>query len=156
MKLFLTLLLICISQLSFGQEYLYFKKKGTAKMKTLTRFQKASVKAKVSGKWTKGLVSSFSDSSITINTLQFQLKDVEAVRFGKKGWKFLGHSFKSGGILFGGIVVVNGLINQDPIDQMAAPLGVAAGMYAMGWLFDLISRKGYSLEKYRVEYIKID
>lgn len=156
MKLLLTLALTFITLVSFSQEYMYFKKKGTAKMKTLVLFQKASVKDKVSEKWTKGVVTAFSDSSITINALKFQLKDIEAVRFGNNGWKFLSHSFRGGGILLGGIVVVNGLINKDPIEQMAPPLGIAVGMYAIGWAFEFISRKGHSLEKYRVEYIRID
>ena len=156
MKLLLTLALTFFTLLSFSQEYLYFKKKGTTKMKTLTLYQKASIKDKVSENWTKGTVTEFSDSSITINALKFHLENIEAVRFGNNGWKFLGSSFKAGGILFGGIIVVNGLINQDSFDQMAAPLGVAAGMYATGWIFDLISRRGYSLEKYRVEYIRIE
>lgn len=156
MKLFLTLTLTLATFLSFSQEYLYFKKKGTAKMKTLVLFQKASVKDKVSEKWTKGVVTAFSDSSITINTLKFHLNDLEAVRFGNNGWKFLGYSFRAGGILLGGIVVVNGLINQDPIEQIAPPLGIAAGMYTAGWIFEFISRKGYSLDKYRIEYIRID
>ena len=156
MKSLFTLILTLITLLSFSQEYLYFKKKGTTKRKSLTLYQKTSVKDKESRKWTKGTVTKFTDSTITINDLEFKFKDLEAVRFGNNGWKFLGTSLKAGGVLFGGIILVNGLINDDSFDQMSAPLGVAAGMYASGWIFDLISRKGYTLEKYRVEYIYIE
>jgi hypothetical protein len=156
MKLLLTLTLTLFTLLSFSQEYLYLKKKGTTKMKALVLYQKASVKDKVTRKWTKGTVTKFSDSTITINALQYKFEDLEAIRFGNNGWKFLGSSFKAGGVLFGGIVLVNGLINSDSFDQMSTPLAVAVGMYGAGWIFDWISRRGYTLEKYRVEYIRIN
>lgn len=156
MKLLLTLTLTLFTLLSFSQEYLYFKKKGTTKMKTLVLYQKASVKDKITRKWTKGTVTEFTDSTITINALEYKFIDLEAVRFGRNGWKFLSTSFKGGGILFGGIVLVNGLINSDSFDQMSTPLAVAVGMYGVGWIFDWISRRGYALEKYRIEHIVLD
>lgn len=156
MKLFLTLAFTVFSLLSFSQKYLYFKKKGATKMRVVSLYQKASVKDKISEKWTKGTVTGFSDSTISINALEFHFNDLAAVRFGNNGWKFLGTGFKAGGALFGGIVIVNGFINQDSFDQIAAPLGVAAGMYALGWVFDLISRRGYMLKKYRIEYVTIE
>lgn len=157
MKIFLVLFLLSFTIAGFGQEYLYFKKKNSTKIKRLDLMQKAAVKDKRTGVWTKGYVTAFSDSSITIDDeKRFHLKHVESVRFGKGGWKFLGYSFRAGGGLFAGIVLVNGLVNKDSIEQMSGPLGIAVAMYAVGWGFELLSRKGYSLEKFRVEYVVID
>ena len=125
-------------------------------MKVLVPYQQASIKDTKTEKWTKGTVTGFTDSTITIDGFRFNFSDVSAVRFGRNGWKFLGSSFKAGGAVFGGIVLVNGLINNDSFDQMSGPLIVAAGMYGSGWLFDWISRRPYKLEKFRIEHVVID
>lgn len=154
MRISLCLLFCMILTLGSAQEYLYFKKKGTAKIKQVTLYQKMEIREFGNKKWTKGRVTFFNDSTIEIeNNKVFHLKDIEAVRFGN-GFGFLAGAFKVGGIALGGIVLVNGLINQDDFsEQMAAPLGVAVGLYAIGWGFEFLSRKAYKLEDWRVEYI---
>ena len=156
MKLTVLFILSFMCSVGFAQDYLYFKKKGSTKMKVLVLYQDASVKDLKTEQWTKGSVTHFSDTTITLDGTKYRFADLTSIRFGRGGWKFLGHSFKAGGILFGGIIAINGVINSDSFDQMAGPLGVAAGMYAGGWIFDWISRKGYQIEKYRIEHVVID
>ena len=154
MKLSLGLLFCLFLTMGSAQEYLYFKKKTKAKIKQVELYQKFQVKVHGDKKWKKGRITFFNDSTIELNGRDlYHLKNIEAVRFGRGGFKFLSGAFQSGGILFGGIILVNGLINQDSFEQMAAPLGVAAGLYALGWGFEFLSRQSYKIEDWRVEYI---
>ncbi len=154
MRISLSLLFCLFFMMGSAQEYLYFKKKKKAKIIRVVLYQKFQVKVFGDKKWKKGQITYFNDSTIELNSNQvFHLKDIEAVRFGRGGLKFLSGAFQVGGAIFGGVILFNGLINQDSFDQMAAPLGVAAGLYALGWGFEFLSGKAYKLEDWRVEYV---
>ena len=155
MKISLSLLFCMFLTFGSAQEYLYFKKKTKAKLKRVELYQKFEVKVFGDKKWKKGRITFFNDSTIELNSnTVYHLKNIEAVRFGRNGFKFLSTAFQAGGILFAGIVLVNGAINQDNFsEQMAAPLGVAAGLYALGWGFEFLSRQAYKIDDWRVEYV---
>jgi hypothetical protein len=142
---FILLFLVALSDVS-AQEFLYLKKKHTAKTTKIVLYDIIQIKEK-SGELTKGMVLSVTPTSILLEGAEIDFDQIEFIRTNHMFWKGLGRSLEYGGLFFAGIFVANGLISgASPVITNGALIVVSSAV-VLGIVMEVLSIKTYRMEK---------
>jgi hypothetical protein len=140
------LFLIAFAFQAQGQEFLYLKKKYTAKTTKIALYDIIEVLEK-NGEKTKGAVLRVTPKSVLLDGAEIDLDQVVYIRTNHMFWKGLGRSLEFGGMFFTGIFVANGLITgASPVITQGALIAVSS-LIVVGVIMEVLSRKTYKMEK---------
>ncbi len=129
-----------------AQELLHVKKKQTAKMTTIELYDVVKIKAK-NGEEMKGQVSKITPQTILVNGYEFGFEEIEYIRTYHMFWRSLGKSLEYGGVMFGGVFLINGLITgASPLIAQGALIAVGSLIIA-GIIIESASMQTYRLSK---------
>jgi len=157
MKRFLTILLITVGINLPAQQYLYLKQTGEIPYKRLKVNDPIKIRVAKSPEWISGKITSIETSVIEINKTAYKLASIEAVRTYNEMLKLSGSTFLVGGVLFTGIVLINGLINSDSPLIRQGQVVFGSAMVSGGLLVRWLSRKTYHKSKgWQFEVIDLD
>ncbi len=139
-----------------AQQYLYLKKKG--EVPAFRWEQGAPLELKVrNGEeefWLRGDFVRADSSSIVFGTKIIRKKDIVALRMDRGLMPFFGKAAMAGSTLFTGVILVNGLINNDRPIIRASTIYIGLGVFAGGFLLDYLGvRKFYMKDGWYFEHI---
>lgn len=127
-----------------AQEFLYLKKKYTAKTTKIEVYEIIQIMEK-SGELTKGMVIKITPKSVLLEGAEIDLDQIVYIRTTHTFWKGLGRSLEFGGLFMGGIFVANGLITgASPVIAQGALIAVSS-LVVVGVLLELFSIKKYKM-----------
>ncbi|MDZ7846386.1 MAG: hypothetical protein U5L96_06280 [Owenweeksia sp.] len=143
MKTLLLGILICCSMGLMAQQYLYIKKGNEFPDKKYGLKERITFKTDSAAQWSEGLIDEVSGKYIVISGVQYSLEAITAVRSERQLLKIAGTALWAGGLLFTGIAIINGVINNDAPLVRNSQLAWGGGLVVAGIVMDLLSRKTY-------------
>lgn len=135
-----------------AQEYLYLKKKGTARIKEFHVYTHVKIQLDTGTTFLEGQVTRYSQYGFILDeALKIPYDRIKVLKIDQRGKKNAGKTLMIAGAIYAGIITLN------PGSQEAKNRHyVAAGsLFALGTLFRFNHFKTYDMEKYRFEYINM-
>ncbi len=142
---FLTLILLCCTVGTISAQYLVVKKPGKVESEKYFAGDEIQLKIKGADWWLKGNIQYIGDSSISVDSREIALLEIEAVRVPLNFTGTLGSLMMSAGIFFTSIITVNGIINNDSPIIGTNQLIIGSSLVATGW----------ALRKFKFKYLPI-
>ena len=133
-KVTLFFVLLCAITGTLSAQYLVVKKPGKVDSEKYFAGNEIELKIKGADWWLKGAIQYIGDSSISVDSREIALAEIESIRVPLNFPKTLGSFMISAGIFFTSIIAVNGVINNDSPVIGKNQLILGSSLVAGGWL----------------------
>lgn len=146
----LTFLFLLVSALLPAQQYLILKKKGEV---SPIRYQAGDEirllleNGPEEEYWLKGEITRFDSLNLWLESQQIPLNEIKAVRDYPGLLSLFGKAFMGGAVLFSGLSVVNGVLNNDPVLIQPSQAYWSLGFLGAGIIMHRLGTKTYRSEK---------
>ena len=145
MKISLISLLLVVATVTQAQQFLYLKKFRTAKRERVELY--STMKVKTQDTIVKGQLYQVGPDFIMVGNEVVMLEDIEWIRTIHPFWKGLGRSLEIGAVVFGGIILVNGIIlGWVPLFTPTAAI-LLSSVFLTGVILELVAIRTYRAKK---------
>lgn len=153
----LSLLAFLLASLALdGQQYLYLKKKGEVPAYRWEQGAPLELKVRNGDEefWLAGDFVRADSNRIVFGTKIIRKQDIVAIKMDRGILPFLGNASMSGAVLFTGVILVNGIINNDKPIIRTTTVYISLGFLAGGYLMKYLGvRKYYMKDGWYFEHI---
>ena len=145
MKISLISLLLLASLGVQAQQFLYIKKFRSPKRTRVEQFDQIKVKSQDTV--FEGQLYQVGPDFIMVDDKVIMLEDIEWIRTIHSFWKGMGKSLEIGALVFGGIILVNGLVNHwSPIFTQSSIIALSS-VFLAGIILEIIASRTYKKSK---------
>lgn len=130
-----------------AQQYLYIKKNNDFPAQRLAIHDRVNFKMQGEEDWAKGTIEELSEESIRIDGVRYPLDEIAAFRTRHQLLHIASQVLWKGTLFFTGIVVANGLINNDRPLLTKGHMIVGAGLVGAGVFLSVLNRQTYEKDK---------
>lgn len=133
---------------TMGQNIFVLEKPGRMKIFYYKQRDPIKLKAFYSDEYIAGKISKVTDSSLVINySAEVLIKDIQVIRRGRWGFKFLQGLFLTSGIFYISLSTLNGLINNDNPIVPSETLVISGSLIGAGIILSPLTNRNHKIDE---------